>query len=407
MMVKEEKIKKVRSVIGFETPESDILQALSHSGDDPDAAIKFLAENPCPVSVSRTITSTGVRISTQIKEEVKEELVVTKVAVTPGMSFDDFLKATNTKVMTTEEYIKSHAKELLKEPEVGESCSGLEPKIVLVKEEPDVGFEKEGKIVRVKEEPDVGFEKEVTQSDVKGSNDQVKSGNDESLKAQVKKEAGKEVVKTRDSDFESFEDEFDRWCEENERSKKESRVKGVGTNNGVISGDGLSGQVKEEEPIKAELIMAIVPVKEEIVIDAEPINWSKAIVPVKEEPRKEAIRENFMKKFNRIPVGGGQSSQKTFDAKKRITEDQKPCSIPIENGNFPEEPDWFLVGRTMVTAVSTTKGRKLADNEIVHFSFPTRDWRSNAHWIVRFSTKRHGEVFSYLGYISFMLKFYF
>ena len=124
MMVKEEKIKKVRSVIGFETLELDILQALSHFGDDPDATIKFLTENPCLVSVSQTITSRGVRISTQIKEKVKEELVVTKVIVTLGMSFDDFLKAMNTKVMTTKEYIKSYAKELLKELEVGESCSG-------------------------------------------------------------------------------------------------------------------------------------------------------------------------------------------------------------------------------------------------------------------------------------------
>ncbi|KAM4126099.1 hypothetical protein ACB094_01G363100 [Castanea mollissima] len=45
-----------------------------------------------------------------------------------------------------------------------------------------------------------------------------------------------------------------------------------------------------------------------------------------------------------------------------------------------------------VTVLSTTKGRKLVDNEIVNFTFPSQSSRYNTQWIVRFSTKRSGEI---------------
>ncbi|XP_062108134.1 DNA repair protein RAD5B isoform X2 [Humulus lupulus] len=215
--------------------------------------------------------------------------------------------------------------------------------------------------VRVKEETDVGFEKQVV------SQNEVKCSNDESLNGKIKQgvlEVAVETVK-RKTLVESL-------CEEQVRS-----------NNQVM--------VKLDNPIKAQPITAIVPVKDEPVIDAEPINWAKAIVPVKEEAVRETLRERFIKKFKSAPVRGP-SWQKLPDAKKQKTENQKPCPIPVEDGDFPEDPDWFLVGRTMVTALSTTKGRKLVDNEIVHFAFPSTDWKSNGRWIVRFSTKRYGEI---------------
>ncbi|KAG6780696.1 hypothetical protein POTOM_013564 [Populus tomentosa] len=37
--------------------------------------------------------------------------------------------------------------------------------------------------------------------------------------------------------------------------------------------------------------------------------------------------------------------------------------VEVETGDFPEEKDWYLVGGSLVTASSTTKGRKLVDNE--------------------------------------------
>lgn len=66
----------------------------------------------------------------------------------------------------------------------------------------------------------------------------------------------------------------------------------------------------------------------------------------------------------------------------------------VENGDFLEDPEWLFVGGSVVMALSTTKGRKLVENEIVHFNFPSQCSRpkSNSQWIVRISTKRFGEV---------------
>lgn len=75
-----------------------------------------------------------------------------------------------------------------------------------------------------------------------------------------------------------------------------------------------------------------------------------------------------------------------------------------EFGEFPEERDWFLVGRSYVTGLSTNRGRRRLDaGELVHFSFPSLERTyggikvSNKKAaalaeIVRFSTNRAGEV---------------
>ncbi|KZV25548.1 hypothetical protein F511_09276 [Dorcoceras hygrometricum] len=80
-------------------------------------------------------------------------------------------------------------------------------------------------------------------------------------------------------------------------------------------------------------------------------------------------------------------------------------TVTIEDGDFVEEPDWLMVGRTVIIGLSTTKGRKLENNEIVHFAFPStvKGSRCNSQFfsakaanaassIVRFSTKRSGEI---------------
>lgn len=226
------------------------------------------------------------------------------------------------------------------------------------------------------------------------------------------------VVKVKDEpDVDPIEEECTRLeaefkqCEGNESPLGSNLMMKVneepvaGLDDGVKSKDEcVKKQVAPEEPI-----------------DAEPISWSQAIVPVSSDPIEavpvsslrpvgqnadrvkeklpsEALKSQFLNKFNRIPARQGHSSQNpASDSKKRRTEcqSQMTCSIPVEDGEFPEDPEWFLVGRMVVSAVSTTKGRKLADNEIVHFSFPS-NLRWNAHWIVRFSTKRFGEVFVFL-----------
>ncbi|KAL6839781.1 hypothetical protein ACP4OV_030469 [Aristida adscensionis] len=75
-----------------------------------------------------------------------------------------------------------------------------------------------------------------------------------------------------------------------------------------------------------------------------------------------------------------------------------------ELGDFPEERDWFLLGKSYVTALSTSRGRRMMDaGEIVHFAFPSYERihggmkvsvkkATALSEIVRFSTKRAGEI---------------
>ncbi|KAK8966679.1 hypothetical protein KSP40_PGU019099 [Platanthera guangdongensis] len=79
---------------------------------------------------------------------------------------------------------------------------------------------------------------------------------------------------------------------------------------------------------------------------------------------------------------------------------------PVEMRAFPEESDWFLVGRSYVMGLSTARGlNKVAVDEIVYFNFPkvfdrrlhVGKWVSSkaaaaTSEIVRFSTKRSGEA---------------
>jgi len=85
-----------------------------------------------------------------------------------------------------------------------------------------------------------------------------------------------------------------------------------------------------------------------------------------------------------------------------------------EFGDFPEERDWLLVGKSYVPGLSTNRGRRRMDTgEIVHFAFPSFE-RSYGGVkmsakkaaalaaIVRFSTKRAGEVDTQLIVMHFL-----
>ncbi|CAA7028675.1 unnamed protein product [Microthlaspi erraticum] len=82
------------------------------------------------------------------------------------------------------------------------------------------------------------------------------------------------------------------------------------------------------------------------------------------------------------------SQQRHVYVKKELVDARK---VKVEDGVFPVEKDWFLVGRSLVTATSTSKGRKLEDNEVVDFKFPTTI-NCKVPGIIRFSTKRCGEI---------------
>lgn len=76
---------------------------------------------------------------------------------------------------------------------------------------------------------------------------------------------------------------------------------------------------------------------------------------------------------------------------KKVNTEVDARKVKVEDGDFPVERDWYLVGRSLVTATSTSKGRRLEDNEVVNFAFPSTV-NLKVPNIVRFSTKRCGEV---------------
>nr|XP_048333203.1 DNA repair protein RAD5B-like isoform X2 [Ziziphus jujuba var. spinosa] len=309
-------------------PESDILGALSKSHYDPDAAIKFILNNAKPI----TIMHTGARISTQIKQEVSDEpeerhLLHRSKSISPKSrmelrmaEFDEFVRATSVKVMSTEEYLDTQMKEeLVRGSEKAESLCGLSEKI------------------RVKEEKDIDIENDNEHRNKIGVSKSQAGPEDECLNAQVKQQESMVPVSVKAEPVSEYKPTV---------AVKEEHASGV-----------------EQK----------VSVKEETVSNQPwPFDDYKA------------MREKFMK--NREQTG----SKKPCDVKKERAEDRVFNSLPVEDGDFPEEPGWFLVGRTVVTALSTSRGRKLVDNEIVYFSYPTSIGIFNS--IVRFSTKRVGEV---------------
>nr|VDC69113.1 unnamed protein product [Brassica rapa] len=83
--------------------------------------------------------------------------------------------------------------------------------------------------------------------------------------------------------------------------------------------------------------------------------------------------------------------EKPVYVKKVNTQEVDARKAKVEDGDFPVERDWYLVGRSIVTATSTSKGRRLEDNEVVNFAFPST-LNLKVPNIVRFSTKRCGEI---------------
>ncbi|KAM7485213.1 hypothetical protein LguiA_001222 [Lonicera macranthoides] len=303
----EKNIKIIRSVFGSEISEPNILLALSQCNNNPDAAINHILDTPGllspPVTVKRTVTSTGARISTQIKEENSEESA-------------DF------------------------------KSMDLKPR------------------VRAKEESDPGVEgKESTQQELPSIKSKARLGFEEFLRAtNTKVEADDEYlqfnsqIKTDNVKVkEESKDEFENALIKIECDKETGEPK-------LGFEDKVKGNVKLEEAILVQ-----------------PLN-----------SRPPSVYENERKTL----TGSNQSQAKAKPsyAKKERVEERSLSTVVIEDGDFPEEPDWLLVGRNAISGLSTTKGRKLENNEIVDINFPSNDSRSKYTGIVRFSTKRNGEI---------------
>lgn len=172
-------------------------------------------------------------------------------------------------------------------------------------------------------------------------------------------------------------------------SMKEDKVIKVKEEPGL----GFGNEVRVKEEMCFNQTEEAVAKKEDSWPMEEPLNESR-----KTQINKDASQTAELKSNNQNPPcvkkePDFECSQKRVDVKKEVSQERKVNGVLVEDEDFPEDPDWYLVGRTIVNAVSTTKGKnKLLDNEIVYFTFPSPVAGYKLQSIVRFSTKRCGEV---------------
>ncbi|XVF28647.1 hypothetical protein REPUB_Repub15cG0048100 [Reevesia pubescens] len=329
--VEETKIQQIQSAL-----DNNVVSVVKLHSDDPDSCLRSN-------TVSRMVTATGFRVSTLIGScnQVEEsEPVKTQVKEEP------FLK-------------------VKEEPDFGIESNVLmkEYKEIKVKEEPGLGFESE---VPVKEETASGFtEDAMDKMNEVQMMEEMCSGNTE--EAIAKKEEAPVKEETASS-----------YTEEATAKNKDSKSRMSfdeflqSTNTKVQSlDDSLKTQIKEEA-------LGSVYVAEVKACETAEIKSGNQNPPfAKKEPDFEC----------------SEVLQNPADVKKEAFQERRVNGVLVEDGDFAEEPDWYLVGRTIVNAVSTTKGKnKLLDNEIVYFTFPSPGASYTLQSIVRFSTKRCGEI---------------
>ncbi|KAK6138892.1 hypothetical protein DH2020_027366 [Rehmannia glutinosa] len=348
----ETKVKMVKSIIGSEVSESDILEALSD-----------------PTTTHKTLTSTGgARISSfriNLSKNLEEGVEETEEKSFGGLDVvkQEPLSVGNGEVAGVLEERKDISGEI-STGLVGRSGLSFEDGLNLqnpekkeeVKQEidTDVGLKES---VKVKEECDVGF----VNGDLSGDE-----------RKNLSSEISLGLVGKSDLSFEE-------WLKLRYPEKK-----------------------KEEKPEITSGAKAETRVKEEPNMDIE----NKSVIIVKEEAKELiSVQPLSARKLSDDEFRMIQMRHNKNKPKRERVDDMSLSSVVIEDGDFPEEPDWLLVGRTVITGLSTTKGRKLENNEIVHFAFPNANVKSrnSSHFmsakaanaassIVRFSTKRFGEI---------------
>ncbi|KAI9119451.1 hypothetical protein K1719_009327 [Acacia pycnantha] len=334
-------IEKVQSRFDFEVPEPAVRLALTECRFDEDAAVEFLNNNPGflarPVTVVRAVTSTGSRVlaPTPVKQE----------------GFDD-------SHMSDEISLKSNVKE---EPadltiedrnlkQEGFDDSHMSGEISLksnVKEEPVHLKIEDRNPANVENGSDNshGVAQPIGESKVKKESEEDDVSRSLPSQTQVQESTG-----NRKSSWEAGYEEFLKASNTKVISKEEY----------------LKSTVEQQPPVQASV---------------DKVSEKKQVA-TPDSGEVKIVKE----------VGSFPCFQKSSEVKKKNAELELPRPPNVEDGEFPEYPDWFLAGRTIITALSTTKGRKLVDNEIVHFDFRSAFAKRNSKWILRISTKRSGEV---------------
>ncbi|XP_015580945.2 DNA repair protein RAD5B isoform X2 [Ricinus communis] len=280
--------------------------------------------------VKRAITSTGFRVSLEIKQE-EESSALKPVKEEPDLGFEDEAGMD----LDSDEFLQGRANRVTPIEECKEKPQELE--IFKVKQEPK----------EVKE--DVDTFKQVLGVSV------TNSGNTDECKVKEVKEEATELEETNISKREK-----DVKSETNQPPHPHVFPKNI---RDMTFQESCS--YREGRPYKPDSVK----VKEEpdlvVLVNEEEKSSQRSIFDKPKYVKKEVVAVEDTRTIN---------------------------GVKVEDGDFPQEKDWYLVGSTMLTALSTTKGRKLVDNEIVHFVFPNTNFRFNSQWIVRFSTKRSGEI---------------
>ncbi|XP_038719249.1 DNA repair protein RAD5B-like isoform X1 [Tripterygium wilfordii] len=413
VMVKEEEtIQLITAVLGS-VPESGVCGDILQSSNNSEA--KHVIDDRGIPSITKTVTGTGVRISAFVNNEIEEPESLhglkLEIAVKeePDLGFES--------IVSVKEHVGlQSAEQLVPDTEDSMAVDEVPPlSIVTVKEEP--GLDSESKvfetrevvmepeqlvtkteesygpvevlsisIVTVKEEPGLGSESKVSETTevVMETEKQLATKTEESSRPEevlplsivtVKEEhyLGSEMVSVKEEiDIESLKQ---------------------------ILPLSVVEAMPEEECLKTENKQHEKPKETEPeMTKKQPDGSNKPLLPQKSikdmtfeeycmfiENRDKGQKVNA--KGKGVPQLGLQRKSSTWNIRDCWLRDQS-----LEDGDFQLEDDWHLVGRTIVTGICTTKGWKLVDNEIVHFAFPSAHSHYNAQWIVRFSTKRFGEI---------------
>ncbi|XP_050891264.1 DNA repair protein RAD5B isoform X2 [Lathyrus oleraceus] len=145
----------------------------------------------------------------------------------------------------------------------------------------------------------------------------------------------------------------------------------------------------EEEAVNVNVICET---QESII--ADPINEATRIQSNEEASKEKEVDINDLEVL-KVVKGKEAAVNDEVNVLKVVKKDAvEEKKIPnLEDGEFPVEPGWSLLGRKIEVATSTARGlRRLVDNEIVYFNFPDPNTSYKFQWIVRVSTKRSGVV---------------
>ncbi|KAF5179961.1 DNA repair helicase rad5,16 protein [Thalictrum thalictroides] len=396
---------KIRSFLGQDDlPKEEILRALSISGNDTTKAIRVILDTPGFVGPLITVkrTCTGSRISTQVKQEEfeasAEDDSFNGLESKVGMVEEKSNLGSEENVEVKEEPVEMEICELGVNRNESDSVDGLKKESdlgiadeVLVKEEPmdldqcePVLLRKEEELLDgVKVESDLEVEK-------KGLEMEEQVGLNQCEPVLVRKEHRNDLLAG-----------FELWCEKNEIKKEEP----VGLDR---------CEKKENEPLEGLKVEPVVGVekngiKEEKLVDVdESPAQQQAMKRKKESDESNNVKvesdldkkEKGLVKEEPLDVDGYQpkrpkkeSDEDVVDLtgltpKQKVKGEKVSELSDLDDGEFPDEPDWLLVGRSCVEGLSTCRGKRLDFNEIVYFTFPS----TAATKIVRFSTKRSGEI---------------